>query len=95
MNDVAKWLCEKPAELIGKLKNKGSIEAGYDADLIVWDADRKFTVTENIIQHRHKITPYLNNELFGVVEQTYLAGEKVYDNGQFVQLNAGKIISRN
>ncbi len=92
---IAKWLCEKPAELIGSHKNKGRIEAGFDADLMVWDANRKFTVTEDIIQHRHKITPYLDNELYGVVEQTYLAGEKVYDNGQFVKLNAGKIISRN
>jgi allantoinase len=92
VKDIAKWLCEKPAELIGKPKNKGKIQAGFDADLIVWDADKKFLVTEDIIQHRHKITPYLGNELYGVVEQTYLAGEKVYDNGKFVKLNAGKII---
>jgi allantoinase len=93
VTDIAKWLCEKPAELIGK-PHKGKIEAGFDADLIVWDANKKFTVTEDIIQHRHKITPYLNNELFGIVEQTYLAGERVYDNGQFVKLNAGKIIKK-
>lgn len=94
ITDIAKWLCEKPAELIGKQRSKGRIEAGFDADLIVWDANKKFTVTEGIIQHRHKITPYLNHELYGVVEQTYLAGEKVYDQGQFVKLNAGKIIRR-
>jgi allantoinase len=92
LNGIATWLCERPAELIGKQKNKGKIEPGFDADLIVWDADKKFTVTEDVIQHRHKITPYLSNELYGVVEQTYLAGEKVYDNGKFVKLNAGKII---
>jgi allantoinase len=92
LNDIAAWLCEKPAELIGKQKNKGKIEAGFDADLIVWDADKKFLVTEDIIQQRHKTTPYLGNELYGVVEQTYLAGEKVYDKGKFVKLNAGKII---
>jgi allantoinase len=89
---IAKWLCQKPAELIGKEKNKGEIEPGFDADLIVWDGNKTFLVTEDIIQHRHKITPYLGNELYGVVEQTYLAGEKVYDNGKLVKLNAGKII---
>lgn len=93
--DIAKWLCEKPAELIGKQKSKGKIARGYDADLIIWDADKKFMVTENIIHHRHKITPYLNQELYGVVEQTYLAGEKVYDNDSFNKLGAGKIITRN
>jgi hypothetical protein len=29
------------------------------------------------------------------VEQTFLAGEKVYDNGKFVHLNAGKIVRAN
>jgi allantoinase len=91
--DIAGWLCEKPAELIGRQNSKGRIQAGFDADLIVWDANKKFTVTKEIIQHRHKITPYLNNEFFGVVEQTYLAGQKVYENGQFVKLKAGKIIT--
>ncbi len=83
LNDVAKWLCENPAKFIGKTETKGKIEKGYDADLVVWDEKRSFLVTENIIQHKHKITPYLNEELFGVVEQTYLSGEKIFDDGKF------------
>jgi allantoinase len=51
-------------------------------------------VKENIIHHRHKITPYMDEELYGVVQQTYLGGKKAYDNGNFVQLNGGKIILR-
>jgi allantoinase len=89
--DIARWLCEKPALLPG-LNTKGKIVKGYDADIVVWDPEKSFIVTENIIQHKHKITPYLNEELSGVVEQTYLKGEKVFDNGQFVQLNKSKII---
>jgi hypothetical protein len=27
-----------------------------------------------------------------VVEQTYLGGEKVYENGEFIKLNSGNII---
>ena len=91
LNDIAKWLCENPAKLIGKQNSKGKIEKGYDADLIVWDEKKSFVVTENIIEHKHKITPYLNNELFGVVEQTYLSGENVFDKGTMV-LHKGKTI---
>ena len=39
-NDVAKWLSENPAKLIGKQKNKGKIAIGYDADLVVWDEEK-------------------------------------------------------
>lgn len=92
LNDITRWLCENPARLIGKAKSKGKIVKGYDADLIIWDDEKIFTVTEDIIQHKHKITPYLNKELSGVVEQTYLSGEKVFDNGKVLHLNKGKII---
>ena len=94
VSDMAKWLCQNPAKLPGKQNTKGKIEKGYDADLITWDEKRSFRVTESIIQHKHKITPYLNEELYGVVEQTYLSGEKVFDRGKFLHLNKGKIILR-
>ena len=91
LNDIAKWLSENPAKLIGKQNSKGKIAKGYDADIIVWDEKKSFLVTEDIIQHKHKITPYLDEKLFGVVEQTYLSGEKVFDEGKFLHLNKGKI----
>lgn len=91
LTDIVKWLCEDPAKLIGKQNTKGKIAKGYDADLIVLDEKRSFSVTEKIIKHKHKITPYLNAELFGVVEQTYLSGEKVFDTGT-IKLNRGKVI---
>jgi allantoinase len=91
LNDIAKWLCENPAKLISKQNSKGKIAKGYDADLIVWDEKKSFHVTENIIEHKHKMTPYLNEELFGVVEKTYLSGENIFDKGAMV-LNKGKFI---
>jgi len=93
-NDVAKWLCEKPAILPGLQKIKGRIQKGNDADLVVWDPEKNFTLSENMIHHKHKMTPYLNEELFGVVEQTYLNGKIVFDNGSFTCLNSGHIILR-
>lgn len=91
LNDIAKWLCDKPA-LLPQLKSKGKIKTGYDADLVIWDPEKKFTVIEEHIYHRHKITPYLNEELTGVVKQTWLKGEKVFEEGTFLYLNKGMIL---
>lgn len=91
LSDMAKWLCQNPA-ILPQLKSKGKIEKGYDADLVAWNPEKKFVVTKEIIQHKHKITPYLDEELYGVVEQTWLRGEKLFDEGKFLHLNKGKIL---
>jgi len=88
-DSIVKWLSENPALLIGKSTSKGKIAIGFDADLIVVDTENSFVVTENSLHHKHKTTPYLNETLYGIVEQTYLSGEKVFDNGAFLQLNKG------
>lgn len=95
MNDLARWLCEHPAKLIHRQHQKGKIEKGYDADLIILDPEIAFTITEDIIHHKHKVTPYLNRQLYGVVRQTYIAGQKVYDDGTFIELNKGQLIFSN
>jgi len=89
--DVAKWLCENSSTLPGLENSKGKILKGHDADLVVWDPEQKFVVTENIIRHKHKITPYLSEELYGVVQQTWLSGKKVFDSGK-MELGRGKIL---
>ena len=91
-NDIVKWLCENPAKLIGKENSKGKIAKGFDADLAVVDDERSFVVTEAGIHHRHKVSPYLNETLYGVVEQTYLSGEEVFEHGKFIKLNKGKVL---
>jgi len=92
LSNIANWLCKNPASLPGLENKKGKIEKGYDADMVVWDPENSFIVDETMTHHRHKITPYLGEKLYGVLRQTWLAGEKVYDNGTFIHLNKGSIL---
>lgn len=92
VTDIAKWLCENPAKLIGKQNSKGLIAVGFDADLIVWDPDKKFKVTTDIILHKHTITPYLNHTLNGVVEHVFLNGKQVVKDGEIIVFNEGKLM---
>jgi len=94
LNDLAKWLCENPSKLIGKQNSKGKIQKGYDADLVIWDSENTFTVSEKMILHKHKITPYMHEQLTGIVEKTFLAGQKIFDNGNIKELNKGKLLLR-
>jgi allantoinase len=83
LNDVARWMAEGPAELAGCGGRKGKIASGYDADLVVFDPEGEFTVTEERLHHRHRVSPYLGEKLRGVVRATYLRGAAVFREGQF------------
>jgi allantoinase len=95
VQDLVKWLCINPARLIGKSNSKGKIAIEMDADFAVLDPEAAFQVDGNQLHHRHKITPYHGETLKGVIKQTWISGEKVYANNQFLQLNKGKILFRN
>ena len=90
--DLARWLSTHPARLIGQAHRKGQITPGYDADLLVLAADQPFTVTEHLLHHRHKVSPYLGQTLAGVVTHTFLAGEEVFRHPDFLHLNRGKLL---
>ena len=84
---VIDWMSSGPAELVG-LEHKGRIEIGADADLVALADSETFTVTPDLIKHRHPITPYLGRELSGVVRARWLRGTALTD-----QLVAGRLLT--
>lgn len=91
IEDMARLLSENSAKFL-KLRQKGRIEKGCDADLVIWNPEADCIIEEKDVHHRHKITPYLNEKLKGQVVQTYINGERVFDNGAFVSLQQGKVL---
>ncbi|MEK7256692.1 MAG: allantoinase AllB, partial [Bacteroidota bacterium] len=92
IENVVKWLVESPAEFLGLNERKGKIAVGYDADLVAWQPEAEFEVRAEDIFFRHKITPYFGRRLFGKVKQTWVGGVKVFEEGQFLKPNQGKLI---
>jgi allantoinase len=92
--DLARWMSARPARLAGLEKQKGSIAVGYDADVVVWNPEKNFTVKPETLHHRHKLTPYANQKLRGVVEATFLQGEMIYERGQFLGTPKGALLRR-
>jgi allantoinase len=92
---LAAWLCAGPARLAGLAGRKGALAAGHDADLVLWHPEKEFVVSETILRHRHSMTPWLGRRLAGVVEATYLRGEKVYARGAAdPPASGGRLLSR-
>jgi allantoinase len=79
LRELTDWLCTNPARQVSLESRKGTIAPGRDADIIIWNAVRSFAVDAEKLHHRHKVTPYQEELLNGVVEKTFLRGKKIYD----------------
>jgi allantoinase len=74
--DVVRWMAANPADRVG-LRRKGRIEAGADADLVVFAPDEEFVVDPQRLLHRNPISAYAGQRLAGTVRHTWLRGRRV------------------
>ena len=81
------------------LRDKGEIAVGKDADMVVFDPDRKFTITQSRLHMNVDYTPYEGMEMTGMPDLVYSRGKKVAQwNGEqmeFVgQAGHGRFVKR-
>jgi allantoinase len=84
LQEIARWMSSAPAALAGLSDRAGTLEAGREANFVVFNPEAEFTVTPERLHYRHAISPYMGEMLRGAVEATYLRGEPVYQAGEFI-----------
>jgi allantoinase len=94
LSQVAHWLAEGPARLLGLEGRKGILAPGADADLVVWDPEKMFHVKRSQMHQRHKLTPYAGEALAGVVQATFLKGRRIFADGKFFGRPSGSLLER-
>jgi allantoinase len=93
LEDIARWMSAAPAALAGISHRAGTLDAGRDANFVIFDTDAQFVVTADKLHYRHAISPYLNETIHGVVKATYLRGEAVYHEGSFSTTPSGREVT--
>ena len=76
--------CTNPAKIFGLYPRKGSLLPGADADLVIWDPDRKVTFGVAHSQQRTDYNLYEGWELTGYPEQVFLRGSLIVDRGRWL-----------
>jgi dihydropyrimidinase len=67
------------AKIYGLYPRKGTIAVGSDADIVIWDTEREWTVSHALLHDQCDYTPYEGMKLKGWPVATYSRGELVWD----------------
>jgi allantoinase len=81
LDHIAHWMSSAPATLAGLSHKAGLLEAGREANFILFDTEAEFTVTPDKLHYRHPISAYMGETLRGTVKATYLRGKAIYQDG--------------
>jgi dihydropyrimidinase len=84
-----------PAKLFGLYPHKGSIAAGFDADLVLWDPRKSVTLTNALMQHAIDYTPYEGMQVTGWPVAVLRRGEVVMREGTILAApGSGRFLAR-
>jgi dihydropyrimidinase len=87
-------LATTPARRFG-LADKGAIEVGRDADLVLFDPAARRTIRAVDLHHTSDYTPYEGLEVVGAVRDVFVRGRPVVRGGAFVGARgAGRFVQR-
>ena len=87
-------LSTTPARLFG-LATKGAVEAGRDADLVLFDPEASRTIRQAELHHTSDFTPYEDLAVRGAVRSVIQRGEFVIRDGVFVgRRGRGRFLER-
>jgi dihydropyrimidinase len=84
-----------PAKIFGLYPRKGSLLPGADADIAIWDPDRRLTYGVAHAHHRTDYNLFEGYELTGYPEQVFLRGQLIVDGDRWLgRSGMGKYLYR-
>ena len=84
-----------PAKIFGLYPRKGTLAPGSDADLVIWDPERRLTYGVAHAHHRTDYNLFENWELVGYPKQVFLRGDLIVDNERWLgRAGMGRYLNR-
>jgi dihydropyrimidinase len=84
LNRMVDLLATQPAKLFGLHPSKGTVEVGSDADLVVFDPERRETISAATHHSKCDYNLYEGTEVVGAPEHVLLRGNLLVENGELV-----------
>ena len=91
MEQLVQKMCHAPAELF-RIKGRGYIRPGYQADLVLLNPNAEWTVTADCIQSKCGWSPMEGRTFHAKVEKTFVNGHLVYSDGKVTDTPRGQAL---
>ena len=94
-NQFVAYTSANPARIFGLYPQKGCLEPGSDADLVIWDPDKKLVYGVDVAHQRTDYNLYEGWELQGYPEKVFLRGRCIVDGNRWLgKRGQGQFLAR-
>jgi dihydropyrimidinase len=95
LNRMVELLSTNPAKLFGLYPRKGTIAVGSDADIVVFDPERKHTISASTHHSKSDYNLFEGTEVTGTPEVVLLRGQVLVENEELVASpGVGQFVAR-
>jgi dihydropyrimidinase len=95
LNQFVDLCCTAPAKMFGLFPRKGTVAIGSDADLLIWDPDKRLRISVDTHHSNVDYNMYEGTEVIGAPETVLVRGQVVVDHDELVaEPGAGTFIAR-
>lgn len=88
-NQFVEYMCTNPARIFGLYPRKGALLVGADADIVIWDAEKKVNYGVGMSHQRTDHNLYEGWELTGYPEKVFLRGRLIVDGDEWKGVRSG------
>ena len=93
LHDFVRITSTMPAKIYGLYPKKGEIKIGSDADITIWNKDKKVTLTDDMVVDGSKYNPYSGFEVSCWPDEVLLRGHTIVKNDKIMgKQNIGKFL---
>jgi dihydropyrimidinase len=94
-NRFVELVSTNPAKIFGLYPQKGALAIGSDADLVLWNADKEFVISQHSLHQNIDYTPYEGWQVIGAPEYVLARGKVIVHNNQFLgEKGVGRYLKR-